>query len=592
MIYIKHKTTLSMRNLIVFSVLVLVLATLLHNNSFGQTLNNGKILFDLDKAVQTKSKQVETVISKTEKDLVYKNDSGISSITSKPLSVPLEEFGEFIAFGLTILHNEIYSKIKVQVRSSVDNENWDNWSEFKQMDLIEEETNIYRSELYFLERDARFIQFKVSTDKKTDSLFLNKISLFFSSPLPKTEMKRGNKLQLNNAIDTPEASSKIFSRPLFVYRKEWGCPQAENNIEMELTAVTHLVIHHSAGANSASDYAAVVLSYWDYHVNGNGWADIGYNWLVDPHGVVYKGRAWYDEDNENVKGAHNSGKNSGTAGLCLIGNYTGDIIPTSDMWEATWDMLAFLCDKYSLDPLGVSYHSAIDKDNDVITGHRDSGGGTECPGDISFSYDATRQAVADKLAGTYAQGPINMKSKTFDCSNKEVQFSWENSGSGWQINVSEDPSFSNHYVKWVSDLTSYTGPHGFVLAPEQTEPLSSFKDGTRYFWRIYYQDRKTPTYSYTMSSCSPSLISTPLQEELSLKVYPNPSNGSFKIIADKETYCEYGISLFNLTGQEVFNKKSNNTEIDIKLPGLAAGLYILKIEANNNQIIRQLVILD
>jgi hypothetical protein len=37
--------------------------------------------------------------------------------------------------------------------------------------------------------------------------------------------------------------------------------------------VSHLIVHHSAGTNSASDWAAIVRAIWDFHVNGNGWGD-------------------------------------------------------------------------------------------------------------------------------------------------------------------------------------------------------------------------------------------------------------------------------------------------------------------------------
>ena len=161
--------------------------------------------------------------------------------------------------------------------------------------------------------------------------------------------------------------------------KEWGCPQDEHVSSRELTNVTHLIIHHSAGNNVSDDYGAVVLAYWDYHVNTHGWADIGYNWLVDPDGVLYKGRAWKSATQENVLGAHNSGKNSGTSGICLIGNYMSNI-PSEVGLDKIGNISAFLCDKFGIDPLEQTYHDAISQINDNITGHGQSGGGTACPG--------------------------------------------------------------------------------------------------------------------------------------------------------------------------------------------------------------------
>ena len=61
-------------------------------------------------------------------------------------------------------------------------------------------------------------------------------------------------------------------------------------------------------ATRASQSAAIVRGIELYHVKGNGWNDIGYNFLVDKYGQVFEGR--YGGIDRNVVGAHAQGFNT------------------------------------------------------------------------------------------------------------------------------------------------------------------------------------------------------------------------------------------------------------------------------------------
>ena len=74
------------------------------------------------------------------------------------------------------------------------------------------------------------------------------------------------------------------------------------------------VVHHTAGRNdySRGEAAAIVKGIQLYHVQGNGWNDIGYNFLVDRFGTIYEGR--FGGSERNVVGAHAQGFNTGSVG--------------------------------------------------------------------------------------------------------------------------------------------------------------------------------------------------------------------------------------------------------------------------------------
>jgi uncharacterized protein (TIGR03437 family) len=140
-------------------------------------------------------------------------------------------------------------------------------------------------------------------------------------------------------------------------------------------------VHHTAGANTASDWAAVMRSIWALHVNGNGWSDVGYNFLIDPNGVLYEGR----QGGDGVIGAHFSGVNTGTAGFSLMGTYS-TVAPFGPAMETLAAALAWKARRWNLDPGAAAMHASSQLRLHVISGHRDAGlslratGATECPG--------------------------------------------------------------------------------------------------------------------------------------------------------------------------------------------------------------------
>ncbi len=85
-----------------------------------------------------------------------------------------------------------------------------------------------------------------------------------------------------------------------------------------------LVIHHSAFYQA--DGIATLLEVQRLHREDRGWADVGYHYLVDRDGAIYEGR------NIGVRGAHTQGRNTGSAGLCLLGDFRYKS-PTRAQWE-------------------------------------------------------------------------------------------------------------------------------------------------------------------------------------------------------------------------------------------------------------------
>ncbi|MGA1367442.1 MAG: N-acetylmuramoyl-L-alanine amidase [Blastocatellia bacterium] len=189
-------------------------------------------------------------------------------------------------------------------------------------------------------------------------------------------------------------------RPPVITRTEWGCPdgQVTRHGTLRYTTVTHLIVHHTVNSNTSADWPAVVRSIWSFHIFDRGYSDIGYNYLIDPNGVIYEGRSGGD----NVLGAHFSGVNAGTMGVALIGTFTSGL-PTLKARESLRRLLAWKADQRGLIPYTAAPHASSGLSLKVIAGHRDGPSPTECPGQVLYLFlPQLRVEVLQEMTGSTA----------------------------------------------------------------------------------------------------------------------------------------------------------------------------------------------
>jgi hypothetical protein len=179
----------------------------------------------------------------------------------------------------------------------------------------------------------------------------------------------------------------------------------------EFAAISKLVVHHTVTENNDPDPAQTVRAIYAYHTRGNGWNDIGYNFLVDQQGRVYEGRfargyhpgegpTGEDEARRGVVGAHVRSFNPGTAGVAMLGDYSGGFVPPGPALDGLVRVLAWKAGRHGIDPEGASPFSATDGSRHTfpnIAGHRDLGD-TACPGGRLYDrLPEIRERVAQAL---------------------------------------------------------------------------------------------------------------------------------------------------------------------------------------------------
>lgn len=193
-----------------------------------------------------------------------------------------------------------------------------------------------------------------------------------------------NNFERKPSVELKMKENKKYPKPPVVKRAKWECPDGDitTHGDLSYTTVTHLIVHHTAMGVEAqcSDWAALTRRIWEFHVFERGWADIGYNYLIDPLGVIYEGRSGGD----NVIGAHFSGVNPGTMAVALMGDFN-EQTPSADALKSLREILAWKCEKLDLDPQGKSLHESSQLILNVISGHRDGPKPTECPGENLYT---------------------------------------------------------------------------------------------------------------------------------------------------------------------------------------------------------------
>lgn len=203
---------------------------------------------------------------------------------------------------------------------------------------------------------------------------------------------------LSYATTTPGprlAINKNMAQPRVVYRAEWGAREVDLDAENEHGVYSPdnpegwreyegdlrdnyqtVVIHHSATyeVDDVNTMRFVQL----LHMDDRGWADIGYHFCVGKTGTIFEGRLL------RVRGTHTAGYNTGSVGVCLLGNFDEEE-PTQDQLSAAHALVNWLALRLRLTHLA---------------GHRDFNDLTVCPGANLYPLLIDFAASAGLLLGT------------------------------------------------------------------------------------------------------------------------------------------------------------------------------------------------
>lgn len=122
------------------------------------------------------------------------------------------------------------------------------------------------------------------------------------------------------------------------------------------------IIVHCSATKPSSDIDVETVRRW--HVEGNGWQDVGYHFFVKLDGTIEPGRP------VEIAGAHAKYHNANSIGVCYAGGVDEDMKPSDTRTEAQKNSLEML-----ISILLIVYGNHIE-----VIGHRDLPGVAKaCP---------------------------------------------------------------------------------------------------------------------------------------------------------------------------------------------------------------------
>lgn len=378
--------------------------------------------------------------------------------------------------------------LTLEVRASADNQSWSEWGpvlEDPDMWVPRDGDEVYWSQIIYAGEDARFWQVRATMQPAPDGqlpllrqIDINTVDARFGDPAPTPELDLGTTRGI-----TPAG----IGRPPVVSRTSWGSPDGQSSrVRPAYYPVNHMVVHHTADANSLrggeQNWAGRVRAIWSFHTYTRGWGDVGYNYLIDPNGVIYEGRSGGDD----AVAFHDTG-NYGSMGVVVIGTYA-NVPPTAASQDRLVELLAWKAAQKGIDPLGRSYYYGCDISNFCrphtygavvanIAGHRQvTPGHTTCPGDAFLNLlPNIRNRVKSRLdSGGNPARPDNGDLLIDELEENSFAYSpanWYSAGCGYgghtfYTYATDNPGESSNSATWRPNIPAGGSYRVFAHIPQ------------------------------------------------------------------------------------------------------------------------------
>jgi hypothetical protein len=198
----------------------------------------------------------------------------------------------------------------------------------------------------------------------------------------------GRRLKLSSIASRASAAPQ----PAINSRSNWGArppvdpPEYGSSVQMAF-------VHHTVNSNTYApgDVPAMLRAIQSYHMDANGWNDIGYNFVIDRFGGIWEARGGGVD--RPVVGAHTLGFNTNSTGVAILGDFGSTPAPSVAI-DAAAHLIAWKLGLTGVDPGAQTVMTSGDSGSrwpagtpvalNDISGHRDANY-TDCPGDQLYA---------------------------------------------------------------------------------------------------------------------------------------------------------------------------------------------------------------
>ncbi len=243
------------------------------------------------------------------------------------------------------------------------------------------------SELYYINESETQIFIKNSSASELKIKWV-----WLTQPQKDKGDQRISSNNLTNPTHVNLDSGANYSTLPIVSRSMWGANEESSSVwPPEYKAVERFIIHHTVITNS--NFMTAVQLIYNYHTYTNGWGDIGYNYLIDPNGVIYEGR----KGGDNAIGAHAYMQNGRSMGISFIGDFSY-VLPSN---TALASFRSFIAEKSILHGIPLVW-------GETVFGHRDMPeNSTACPGNAFYAALPTIISEANSVRANLSSGTLS-----------------------------------------------------------------------------------------------------------------------------------------------------------------------------------------